>query len=59
MSTTTTTPKTNAQRRAHRDLARAEKALIRLIVWEADPEKIEKANALVVRRHNAWKAATR
>lgn len=50
---------TNAQRRAHHDLARAEKVLIHHMVFESDPEKIAKAEALVVRRHNAWKAATR
>lgn len=54
-----TKPRTNAQSRAHNDLARAEKLLIHHIVWESDPVKIAKAEALVVRRHNAWKAATR
>lgn len=50
---------TNAQRKAHADLARAEKLLIRHIVWDHDPAKIRKAEALVVRRHNTWKAVTR
>ena len=50
---------TNAQRTAHNDLARAEKLLIHHIVWEHDPAKIRQAEALVVRRHNTWKAVTR
>ena len=50
---------TNTQRRAHNDLARAEKILIHHIVFESDPAVIEKAEALVVRRHNAWKKITR
>lgn len=49
---------TNEQRRAHNDLARAEKILIHHIVFEHDPAKIRKAEALVVRRHNTWKAVT-
>lgn len=50
---------TNLQRKAHADLARAEKILIRHIVWSHDPAEIAKAEALVVRRHNAWKAASK
>lgn len=55
----TTTAMNNAQRRAHNDLARAEKVLIQRIVWDADPAKIAKAEALVIRKHNVWKAVTR
>lgn len=61
MATQSITPtrKSNAQSRAHKELARAEKLLIHHIVWESDPAKIAKAEALVVRRHNAWKATQR
>lgn len=49
---------TNTQRRAHNNLARAEKLLIHHVVFEHDAEVIAKAEAQVVRSHNAWKKAT-
>lgn len=48
-------PMSNIQRRAHRRLASAEKALIRHLVWEDDTAEINKAEALVNKRTTEWK----
>lgn len=51
MSTTTK----NASHRIHRDLARAEKALIYAVVWDQPIEIIQCREQRVKRLHQAWK----
>jgi hypothetical protein len=49
-------PMSNIQKRAHRRLASAEKALIRHLIWdEGDVVTIAQAEALVVKRTVEWK----
>lgn len=50
---------TNEQRRVHRALGSAEKRLIHLVVFEADPVKIARTEATVKRLTSAWKACQR
>lgn len=50
-------PMTDAQYRAHRRLAAADQRLIALIVWEADPRKIARAQQKVNEWTTAWKTA--
>lgn len=50
-------PMTNAQRRAHKQLARAEKTLIFHIIWEHSPEQIEAADRRCRKATAAWKRA--
>lgn len=57
VGTAPTTPLTNAQRRAHRALGAAEKRLIHLIVFEAEPSQIEREERTVARLTTAWKRA--
>lgn len=48
-------PMTDAEYKAHQNLARAEKRLVHLIVFEAAPSKIARAQEKV----NAWTSAWR
>lgn len=52
-----TVPMNDEQYRAHRALARAEKRLVYLIVWDHKPEKIERQQQIVKRHATAWKRA--
>lgn len=49
------TAMTNEQRRIHRDLASAEKALIASLIWEHPIEMIERRERRVKRLHLAWR----
>lgn len=57
LGTAPTTTMTNRQRRAHRDLGRAEKRLIHLIVWEHSETEIQRQEKRVQRYTQAWKQA--
>jgi hypothetical protein len=57
IGTAPSTPMTNLQRRAHRNLASAEKRLITLLVMEAPVEKIVRQERTCSRLTQAWKKA--
>lgn len=61
IGTLPSTPLTNQQRRIHKNLARAEKNLIAVLDLgpDAEPEKIQRAEALCSRWHQAWKKSCR
>lgn len=50
-------PLTNRQKRAHKKLARAEKHLIYLMVWEHPASEVDEQDAKVRRLTTAWKKA--
>lgn len=50
-----TVPMTNEQYRAHRNLGRADKRLVYLLNWSADPREIAKAQQVVNKWHAAWR----
>jgi hypothetical protein len=49
------TPMSNAQRRAHKRLAHAEKRLIMMLVWEYPAVQIDAQDTKVRRLTTAWK----
>ena len=50
-------PMTDEQYRAHKRLGAAEKRLVHLIVWDADPRKIARAQQRVNKWTAAWRSA--
>lgn len=55
IGTRPSTPMTNAQRRAHQNLGRAERRLIVLLDTEADDHRIQRQESTVRRLTTAWK----